>query len=200
MIARLLITILIAIQTFYSIGQSGNESLNKMIEKNNARQLDSVYSKINVFKDQFYRIDSSRWFYIYTDTLTDSLGNYSIGNFILEPFGDFDGRQIGYWTQYYSNDSIMSVGNYGIGAITWCQSVGPTISGYSFKIGEWQYYYLNGKLKAKGVYDIVTKEFRNNCGGDASFVSKTNEKWLMFDESGGRLVDREKLITEIEGM
>jgi len=198
--ARVLITILIAIQTFWTMGQSENASLNKMIGKNNAGQLDSVYSEINVFKDQFNRIDSSRWFYVYKDTLTDSIGNYSIGYLILEPYGDFDGRQIGKWTQYYSNDSIMSVGNYNIGATTWCQFAGPSVSGYSIKTGEWRYYYPTAQLKAKGDFILETIEFHNNCGGDAHFVSKTSDKWLLFDESGNTLKDREKLIEEIEGI
>jgi len=171
-----------------------------MIEKHNVGQLDSIYAEIKVFKDQFNRIENSKWFYIYKDTLLDSLGNYSIGNFIIEPYGDFDGRQIGVWTQYYSNDSIMSIGSYNIGATTWCQSAGPSVSGYSFKTGEWKYYYSNGQLKAQGLFQLEVYEFQNNCGGDARFVSKTNDKWFVFDESGNRIEYIEEIINEIEGI
>jgi hypothetical protein len=130
---------------------------NKCVGLHQQGLLDSVKANIAVQKDYFHRIDSVKHFYIYTDTLKLKDGYYGIGYFILDPFMEYQGRQIGYWIYYYPTGKVYAEGSYAIGAYTECQAGGPMIIGYSIKTGSWVYRHENKQLMAKGSYALINR-------------------------------------------
>ncbi len=190
------ITIALIVLSNLLLGQTGTP----VKQEREIVVVDSQYVEIKSFKDQFNHIDNNKWFYTYMDTIIDSVGNKWIGNKINDPFMEFNDRKIGIWTQYYPNDSVKSIGEFSLGATTYCQFAGPIISGYNFKSGKWLFFYPNGQLKAEGHYTLKVEEFGNNCGDDGWYRSTMNDNnWNFYNESGERIESLESAI-ELDGI
>lgn len=181
----------------HSNAQNSDEILQDIQRYRDNGTLDSQYVKINCFKDQFGRIERKRWFYTHTDTIADTTGGKWIGNIILDPYLDYNGIRVGQWTEYYPNDSIKSRGTFSIGATTYCQAAGPSVSGYEYKSGVWTFYYDSEQVRARGEFKREKEEFRNSCGGDAYFYGMVTAKWLFYNEEGD-FIDKPSDISEFE--
>lgn len=193
------VKLLLLLVLFSNAVQGQSLDTSTMFNQNlESSSLDSLRLKVHFHKNQFALLKEYMQFHVYSDTIIDSTGIKRIGLRIADPHYNFDSIQVGDWRAYYANGQLKSTEKFSIGAYTWCQSFGPTISGYSFKNGEASYYDSSGHLIAYGVFAIELYEFQNSCGGDATFHSKTDSLWRYYDEKGNSIEATTELIQEIE--
>ena len=146
-------------------------------------KLDSIQGRI-VHDHHCTRMDSSRWFYVCTDTFYFPGGIYSTGKMILDPFLDFYGVQAGEWRSFYPDGRLLSNGEYGISYYCTCQGGAPGINGYSFRQNQWTFRYPDGSLMATGRYNVMPLNVDGYGWLNYSFISND---WQFFDTCGNRV-------------
>lgn len=194
------LTLVFLLVHFLNYGQKENSPdivWQKCVSLYNQGRLDSLTEKVSFTKDTFHRIDTAKQFYIHLDTFFYANKYYAIGQSILDPFMEFEGRQIGVWTYYYPSGKIYSKGKFSIGAYTECQAGGPMTIGYSYKTGQWKYYYENGATMTSGIYNPSKTNKNTECGSDTIYISNPTSEWIFFDTDGKTKITGENIIQKI---
>ena len=162
-------------------------------------KIDSMDLNVKCFKNQFQHIDPVSRFYIVMDTVSDSLG-YEIGLVTVNSRREInEGQRVGWWKSYYQDGTLKAEGSYSMAAVTFCMAVGPYIAYYGYKSGKWIYYHPGGKKNAEGIYTQVPEEFETSCGGDAHFISRFDQNWKFWDQSGKTFPMTPEIEKELNG-
>jgi len=123
----------------------------------------------------------------------------SIGHYAIDKKSITSGNQDGLWTKYYHNGQIKSQGNYAMYSALYYTSLTRTKRlEHSYKTGVWTYYYENGQTKAKGQYQIITQIANTGIPDQYRKTPVITDSWTFFNSDGTIVVEKTKLIGEIE--
>jgi hypothetical protein len=164
-------------------------------EKYRQGRLDSIKPTVKI-NEGFGRIDTSRWFYTYTDTVYNEDKTWAVGKKIIDPLMEFNNCRIGMWQTRYSNGQLLSMGDYVLAATVSCQSGGAFIRGYSYRSGFWQYWYANGSTMALGQMAIRFYSYDTGCREDNIYVGALGSNWVFYNEKGRKTGSKKILFTK----
>ena len=147
-------------------------------------QIGYCQKKYSIFIDHdkdFKLIDNEK-FFGKDSLITKYFDNGNIkakGNYAIDIFGKVSNIKIGKWTDFYSNGTIKSVGEFQISSYLDCGVAGLERIFYNFKIGEWIYYNHDSTIEAKGTYKIIKTKIDTRCeGGDSLTFMTITDDWV----------------------
>lgn len=149
-----------------------------------------------------YSLDSNGYHkQLTTDTIFyDNKKPKAIGTFAVDRNNKKEGYKVGKWTEYYENGQVKSIGEYQMAFVFACHSARPGLAYYTYKIGDWTYYYDNGQVMAKGKYDLTTQKVFTGIADQYAKKSVVTDVWLLYDNNGQAIPDRQKIVSELEKM